>query len=154
MAKKISELPAASALTGDELVEVSQGDPLASKKVTVSELRGTSAEASDFTGFYPGKPAASAIVMRVPVGRAFTFPADMASSKGLAVAGATASATFSLKKNGTQFATMVFAAGAATATFTASPATSFAVGDILEISAPATQDATLADVGFYLKGDR
>lgn len=192
MAKKISELPAAGALDGSELLEISQGDPLASKRATVAEIRGTAritvkkdsttvgtahtvvvtgsatvtelsdgiikidipTQASDFTGFYPGKPADGATVIRVPVGRAFTFPVSMTDSRGSSGSAATAQADFDLRKNGVSFGTMSFAASANTATFTAASATSFAAGDLLEIVAPATQDNTLADVGFYLKGDR
>ena len=111
-------------------------------------------QASDFSGFYPGKPGAGAIVMRVPIGRAFTFPSGMAASVGSSANAATAQADFDLKKNGVSFGTMRFAASDSTATFIAASATSFAAGDLLEIVAPAVQDGTLGNVGFYLKGDR
>ena len=101
-----------------------------------------------------GTLAANAVLMRYPMPRAVTFPSGMANSRAIANTAATASTTFSLKKNGTQFGTFVFAASGTTATFTASTATSFAAGDILTITAPATPDATLADLGIALAGTR
>jgi hypothetical protein len=62
--------------------------------------------------------------------------------------------TFSLRKNGTQFATMQFSSGASTATFTAASDTDFAAGDVLTVIAPNPADSTLADIGFALAGVR
>jgi hypothetical protein len=47
---------------------------------------------------------------------------------------------------------MMFAAGAAAATFTMSSATGFAAGDVLTITAPASPDATLANLAWTLAG--
>ena len=53
---------------------------------------------------------------------------------------------FSIQKNGTQFLTATVAASGTTATFSSSQ-TDFAAGDVLKVVAPATADATLADIG-------
>lgn len=114
------------------------------------------AQPFDASAFYPGVPGASAKVLRVPIARAVTFPANFANSVGTASANATASTAFGIQKNGVSVGTMTFAAGASSATFTSSggAAVSFAAGDVLAVIAPATPDATLADVGLVLAGTR
>lgn len=102
----------------------------------------------------PGTPGASAILMRFVAVRAITFPSGMSLSKAIANTAATASATFSIKKNGTSFATFAFSASGTSATFTAASATAFAAGDILTITAPASPDATLADLAITLAATR
>jgi len=64
---------------------------------------------------------------------------------------ATASATFTMLKNGISFGTINFAAAANTATFTVAADTTFDVGDRLTITAPSPADATLADVFMTLR---
>lgn len=110
----------------------------------------------DAAAFYPGLPAASAVLLRVPIARAVTFPANFAGSYGKASANATGSTAFDLQKNGVSVGTMTFAGGASSATFTSSggAAVNFAAGDVLAVIAPATPDATLADVGLVLAGTR
>jgi hypothetical protein len=58
----------------------------------------------------------------------------------------TATAVFSLTKNGTQFGTVTFSAGVTSGVYSASSSTTFNDGDIFEVLAPASQDATLASV--------
>ena len=106
----------------------------------------------DIAGFISGKPTASQIVLLLPMVRAVTFDVNMAVSKGASSIAATASTTFDIAKNGTNFGTMVFALGATTATFVAAVPPSFAIGDILTVTAPAIADATLANIGFILAG--
>lgn len=103
---------------------------------------------------YIGAPTDGLVILRYPVTRAMSFPASMTGSYGIAAIAATASSVFSIRKNGTQFATATFAIGGTTATFAAASSTSFAAGDILTIIAPTTADATLADLGFALTGTR
>lgn len=121
------------------------------------ETLGTpTAQPFDVTAFYPGTPTASAILLRVPLARAVTFPGNFANSRGSASANATGSTAFDVQKNGASVGTMTFAAGASTATFTSSggAVVDFAAGDYLSVIAPATPDAALADVGFVLAGTR
>lgn len=110
----------------------------------------------DMLGFYPGLPTASAILLRVPAARAVEFMANFAGSYGTAGAAATASTAFDIQKNGVSIGTATFALGATTATFTsaAGAAQSLAAGNVLSVIAPATPDATLADVGFVFAGTR
>ena len=103
---------------------------------------------------FSGQPAASAVMLRVPLARAVTFPAGLAGSYGVAGIAPTAAATFSVCRNGVPFAAMTFAAAANTASFAATTATTFAAGDILSVVSPGTQDTTLADIGATLVGSR
>lgn len=97
-----------------------------------------------------GKPAAAAVVMRFVSVRSFTIPVAMAGSIAKTATVGTGAVTFVLSKNGTQFGTMVFAAGQVSATFTAATATTFAAGDVLTITAPSTADATFGDAEYTI----
>jgi hypothetical protein len=112
------------------------------------------AQPFDITAFYPGVPTASAIVTRVPVARAVTFPASLTGSVGKASVAATAQTDFDVQKNGTSVGTIRFAAAATSATFIAASAVTLAAGDVISIVAPGTVDATLANVGIVLAGVR
>jgi len=118
-------------------------------------LQSIGAQPFDVHAFYPGVPAASAKILRTPLARAVAFPDDFAGSYGIASVAATAQTDFAVAKNGSQVGTISFAAGAAVATFITSGAgVTFAAGDRISITAPATPDATLADPGFVLAGTR
>ena len=108
----------------------------------------------DIGGTLAGVPTGGSVVLRYPIPRAVRFPSGMANSRGIAGTVSGATATFSIRKNGTQFATMQFAAGSSTPTFTAATLTDFAAGDVLTIIAPSPADSTLADIGFALAGIR
>ncbi len=107
-----------------------------------------------------GKPAAAEVFGPFVSPVAFTLPAGLTGSLGTALTAATASAAWALKQipagstTATTVATITFAAGARVATFTAASAITVAAGDILTLTAPATQDATLADIGFTFAGTR
>ncbi|MBV9154461.1 MAG: hypothetical protein JO204_22060 [Alphaproteobacteria bacterium] len=104
------------------------------------------------SGSFSGSPTASQIIERYIFASAVTFPAGLSGSYGTAGTPATASATFTIAKNGTPVGTMVFAAGASAASFAMGGATTFAAGDVLTIAAPATPDATLANLAWTLAG--
>jgi hypothetical protein len=108
----------------------------------------------DVSAFAPGVGTASQILLRVKLARAVTFPASATLSQASASANATGSTTFTLKQNGTSFATVNFAASASVGTWTQASDAVFAAGDLLEIDGPATADATLANVGITLAGVR
>ena len=97
-----------------------------------------------------GKPANGDIVMMFIAPRAFTFPANMTGSYFTAATAATGSSAFTIAKNGSTFCTVTFAASGTTATFGSSAQTSFAAGDLLQITAPGTADATLANIRWTL----
>jgi hypothetical protein len=108
----------------------------------------------DFISFYPGAPSASAKVLSAVVAQAMQLPQNLTGSFATAGTAATASTTFNINKNGSNIGTINFGAGATTGTFTFSAAVSFAAGDLLQIVAPGTPDATLADVNFTIVGNR
>lgn len=108
----------------------------------------------DIGGSFSGKPAASAVMLRFPLPRTVRFLSGMGLSKAVAATAATSAVSFSLRKNGTEFATMSFAASSVNATFACAATTDFAAGDILTLVAPASPDDTLADIGFALAGLR
>lgn len=98
-----------------------------------------------------GKPTASANVMNFVVIRPFSLPQSLTNTKARAGTASTGAATFTIKKNGVSIGTIAFAAGnATTPTITFSAAVSFAVGDLLQITAPSSQDGSLADVSIAL----
>ena len=103
---------------------------------------------------WSGTLPASQVLMRYPFPRAVDFPAGLTGSQGRAAVAATALTTLDLRKNGTSVGSVQFAAAGTTATFTMASATSFAAGDVLTVHAPASADATLADLGLSLAGTR
>ena len=104
------------------------------------------------SGSWPGSPAATQIIERYIFATPVTFSAGLSGSYGASGIAATAAATFAIAKNGTAIGTMDFAAGASSASFTMASASTFAAGDILTIAAPATPDATLANLAWTLAG--
>ena len=108
----------------------------------------------DVGGYQLGLPGASAIVLAYLFRRTVIYPASLTNSAGKATVAATAITTYSIKQNGTEVGTMVFAAAASTATFTMPTQTTFVSGDEITVVAPASPDATLAGVRFTLVGTR
>ena len=104
--------------------------------------------------FLPGVGTNSQVCLYLAMAFAVTFPAGAADSEAVAKTAATGSTTFTLSKNGTQFATIVFSADGTTGAFTQAADADFEAGDILEIDGPATADATLANIGISLYGTR
>jgi hypothetical protein len=82
------------------------------------------------------------------------FNAGMTDSRAMALVAATSSAVFNIQKNGTNFATITFAAGATTGTFACATTTTFNAGDVLSIVAPNPRDATLATIAITMTGYR
>jgi len=104
------------------------------------------------SGAWPGPPPASQLVERYIFATPVTFPAGLAGSYAGAGTAATAAASFPIAKNGSAVGSMAFAAGAAAASFTMASATAFGAGDVLTIVAPATPDASLANLAWTLTG--
>lgn len=124
---------------------------------TIQELRTeilaliAAARVYDQAGFVIGLPTAGARLFLVVAVRPYTIPENCVGSYGKAAVAPTASAEFTLKKNGVSFGTMTFDAGLTTAEFVTADDVSFEAGDVLEVVAPAVQDVTLADVCWNLK---
>lgn len=106
----------------------------------------------DVGTFCVGAPNNGELLLRFNYVRAVTLPASLAGSRVTAGSAATATADFDVKINGASIGTIRFAASGTVATFIGFSATSIAVNDVLEIVAPATADATLADISFTLAG--
>lgn len=117
--------------------------------LTTSSLTGLPNDASSMV---IGKPLGSQIVFMYEAVRSCSFAANFAASKSKSTVAATASTTFSVQKNGSQVCTMAFAAAGTSATFGSCAATSMVAGDVLTIVAPATADATLANIAITLLG--
>lgn len=107
---------------------------------------------ADFGCFISGKPANAEKVVRFVVATPFTVMTG--THQGSADGASTASKVFSFLKNGVEFVNATFAIAGTTATFSANTETAFAAGDVLSITAPAAQDATLSDISFTLKARR
>jgi hypothetical protein len=130
----------------------------------VSDLAAKSAvghghAASEITGrpiavamFLAGTGTNGEQALRFVVPVAFSIPAGGASSAGSARVAATGSTTYTAKKNGTSFATFVWAGSGTAATVTIGSTTAFAAGDVITIDGPATADATLVDIAITIAG--
>ena len=105
----------------------------------------------DLQYFHPGITSNSELIFLYPISRQTEFPENLTGSHAIAGTAATGSSTFSIKKNGVEFATLNFAGAATIATFTAASATTFSPGDYLSVVAPGSADGTLADIGFTFK---
>ena len=104
------------------------------------------------SGSQAGSATASLVVQRYIFADTVTFPAGLIGSQGTAGVPAAATATYHISKNGTNVGTMVFAAGATTATFAMGSATAYLAADILTVVAPASPDATLANLAWNFVG--
>jgi len=102
----------------------------------------------------PGVGTNNQVLIRFKLNRAVTFPANAPLSHANASANATGNTTYTFKKNGSSFATVLYSSGGAVGAFTQASDSTFAAGDLLELDGPATADATLADVGINLAGYR
>jgi hypothetical protein len=112
------------------------------------------AQPYDIGSFIEVAPTASQVVLRHVFARSVVFAAGLSPSRGAAGTAATASTTFTIKKNGSSVGSFNFAISATTATFTMASGTTFAAGDVMTVEAPATPDATLAGITFTLSGTR
>jgi len=102
--------------------------------------------------FAPGAPLASQLLGGLVFSRRVVFPAAFNGSRGAAGTAATASASFTINRNGSSIGSIVFAASATVASFAAAGETTCNPGDILSLTAPSPADAALANLYFNLRG--
>jgi hypothetical protein len=106
---------------------------------------------------FPGKPSASAPI-NVPMSMSVTIPGNLAGTQGFQQTLTTANAVFVLNKisggTTTQIGTITFTNTSRTLVTLTGNSTSMAIGDVLEMVAPATQDSTLSDVGITVLTSR
>lgn len=109
----------------------------------------------DFCCFVNGKPLAAMLVLAFKAVRAFTLPANFAGSTGRLTANPTATATYTMKKNGSTIGTVSISTGGVfTFATTGGTSQSVAVGDDITLLANSSQDATLVDVGLFFTATR
>jgi len=104
----------------------------------------------EIAGSTLSQPTNAAVLMRFSVNRAIVMPAGLTNSYAESTVAATGSTVYSIKKNGSEVGTMTFAASGTIATFAMASQTSFAIGDILTVVAPASADATHTDIAWTL----
>lgn len=117
---------------------------------TVDEITAAASIPYDLAAQVVGAPGSSAVVLRFIAVRAFTLLA--AGQRGTAGTAATAQTDFIVAVNGVTKATLRFAAAGVTISVVGGTAATIAAGDIITITAPASADGTLADIGFTLTG--
>lgn len=109
----------------------------------------------DIPSIFIGQPPASQVLLLLTIARPVSFAANFAGSTGSVGTNPAATATFTVLKNGTSIGTAsISTGGVVTFTTSGGAAQSFVAGDVLEVTAPATQDTTLANVSITLVGSR
>jgi hypothetical protein len=104
-------------------------------------------------GFFAGQGhEADEVLGRHDATDPFTLPAGLAGSRASYGTAPTAAVTLTLKKNGTAFAAIAFAAGATVGSFAAAAETGFAPGDVVTLHGPSGTDATANDLSVTLRG--
>jgi hypothetical protein len=123
---------------------------------------GPSTTPYDLSFFASGVPVSSQVLLRFTAVRAVTFPAALTGSKASAGTAATASTVLNVQaaqggsapNTFTTVGTITFGVGAATATFAMASPLVLAAGDVVRVVAPASADATLANIAGTLVGTR
>ncbi len=104
----------------------------------------------EITVFSAGTLMYNQVLLHRPITRALTLPLGLSGSHAVARVAATAQADLDLQVNGVSAGTIVFAAGSTVGTLTTASVIPLVPGDVLTLLAPATSDATLADLGITL----
>ena len=125
-----------------------------SGNISTAQLAGTPTS----LGFYIGGVPTAGQYQKVQLPWNLTIPANCATpnSYGKLGTAATASTVFDIQQNGTTVATVTFAASGTTPTFatTGGVAINLSAGDVISLVAPASPDATAADLTVTLVGTR
>jgi len=105
---------------------------------------------------YTGKPSAS-LAINVPMAMALTLAVNFGGSVGFATTAPAATATFTVYRVVSGTPTSIGTIGISTGgafTFTAASSTTFNIGDVLRVTAPASQDANLSDLAITFMATR
>lgn len=143
----LTDTPSSFSGAGSKLVKVNSG-------ATALEFVAVPALPYLLSFDAPGVPTASMVVFHHVFTQAVSFVASLTDSYVKAGTAATAQTDFDLKKNGSSIGTVRFAAAGTTASYVSISASSWGAGDILTLIAPATPDATIADIWGTLVGVR
>lgn len=104
--------------------------------------------------FKPGQPTASEVCLEYRSPTAFDMADDFAGSYGYCIANPTSTATFDVKKNGSNIGTVAISTLGVFTFLTSGGATSMAAGDRLSVVAPGSPDATLSGIAISFAGTR
>lgn len=96
-----------------------------------------------------GQPTTDETLLFFPAPQALSLPTNATGSTAACEVAPSSTATFSIRKNGTQIGTVTFAANATTGTFTAT-STSFSTGDVLSVVLTSAYDNTFSDIGIVI----
>lgn len=110
--------------------------------------------AADIACFFPGVPAASQLLFRMQVVRAFTWAASLTGSLFSAVTAATATYVVTINRNGSSIGTLSWAASGTVPTVTFASGVTFAVNDVITLTGQSTPDTTLANISMNFFGSR
>ena len=108
----------------------------------------------DIVVMWNGVLTASLVLIDMEFARPVWFPAGLRNSRFRAVTAATAQTDLDVQHNGVSVGTIRFAAAGTVATFIMAQSQAYAIGHALKIVAPASADATLADIRGTLAGMR
>jgi hypothetical protein len=102
--------------------------------------------------YVSGRPTASETIGQAILPEPFILFAGLVGSFAKSKIAATGSSVLTIHKNGASIGTITFAAAATVGTFVFSANVSFDPGDLLDVTNPASADATLADLTIMLYG--
>jgi hypothetical protein len=119
--------------------------------VTLVAGRSDNAEI-DFGGFFPGTPASNQLIMVHVLARSASMLANFGGAYGHIGTNPTSSFVATVWKNSTQIGTVTVSTGGAFTFATIGGVTvSLAAGDVIEVVAPSSADATAANIAFTFK---